>query len=466
MKHRLLLLVFLFVPAAVSAQPYSLIRQQAEVPLGQKVLVSKLLLPANRLLLVSETNIRVLDLTTGTVVESRPIETPHFCEDGGRAISPGGRRMIILGNYNCDGKENKIKRPVSIWDLETGKQITTLDNTAKPIMRAYWSSNGKTLITASNQYYSLDTSIEVSFWDGETFAFRNSLPDEKINWWYLTRDGAKCFYSLAPTKNFLYLVKYLGDEGGPLKVWDIANGRLEETIAAAEAGVPRKIRAIDVSPDERFVTFVAQPPKSKETARRQVILEIDKQNHADYSLRPKYEIPPTPHIWEWGVNFSPDGKYFALLAKKNLQIYETRTGEKKYELTGVKQAPAHWLNDNQILLFDYSDAMEAIEVASGKRLYKQDLVNGINDVYDSTAIVPHWYRNLLLTYSNQYVKLFDSVTGELLQTLVAPPMDYSRKKPRLSDQWLVSWADWSADGRGVYVMNHEKTAITLWRFGN
>jgi hypothetical protein len=319
----------------------------------------------------------------------------------------------------------------------------------------------------------METSIEVSFWDGETFAFKNSLPEEKINWWYLTNDGTKCFYSIGPIKRLLLgMVKYLDDNGGPLKVWDINSGRLDETFDASEAGVRRNIRAIGVSPDEAFITFVARPPKTKESARRQVVLGIAKRNHASYELQPRYEIKPDPHIWEWGVAFSPDGQYFALLAKKNLQIYETSTGEKKYELAGAKRVPTYWLADNKVLLFDDTTSMEAIDITSGKSLYKQPLIfesssgDDFYYVYDSTVIKPHPRRNLLLTVSNQYVKIIDSITGELLQTVVAPPMDYTKKKPRLSNKPLVLKGDWSADGRSLFTISHDRKSISLWRFEN
>jgi len=65
---------------------------------------------------------------------------------------------------------------------------------------------------------------------------------------------------------------------------------------------------------------------------------------------------------------------------------------------------------------------------------------------------------IIFTYSNQYVKVFDSSTGQLLQTLVSPPMDYSKKKPRLSDKSLVSKADWSQDGKTLYVINGSRYA--------
>jgi WD40 repeat protein len=83
-------------------------------------------------------------------------------------------------------------------------------------------------------------------------------------------------------------------------------------------------------------------------------------------------------------------------------------------------------------------------------------------VTDSTTVVVNPTQHLILTYSKQYVKVFESRTGQLLQTLVSPPMDYSKKKPRLSDKSLVSKADWSRDGKTLYVIGADGRTISLW----
>jgi hypothetical protein len=71
--------------------------------------------------------------------------------------------------------------------------------------------------------------------------------------------------------------------------------------------------------------------------------------------------------------------------------------------------------------------------------------------------------NVFLTYSEQYIEIYDSRSGEILQTVVSPPMDYSKKKPRLSDKEIVSKAGWSNDGLTLYFVSHDKRSISLWR---
>ena len=447
-----------------------------------KVVACKLLDGRNELLLVGTKSVRIVDAANGNVIESRPIDIPELSEDNQRVISPDGRKMLVFGNHTFRDKRNKVKRPAAIWDLQSGKQIAVLDKTSRPILAAFWSSNGKTLATASDKYapYSTDgSSVLISFWDGETFALRNSLPATRVNWWHLTVDGDKCFYSTGPAKNLLFLVKYIGDTGGPINVWDIKDGRVEKTISAGDGQIERLIRGIKISPDEKFLTFVAQTPKSKPVERRLVVGEIDRSG-LTFGVTSKYEIKPTPKIYEHGVTFSPDGRYFALPADKNLQVYETTTGEKRFELAHIDRSPSYWLSDNKIVLFDYSDKMVALETATGKELYRQPLVfaesyytdsdgTSTSEVVDQTTILVHPTRDLLLTYSNQFVKIYDARTGEIVQVLVTPPIDATRppdpkKGPRFSSKPLVWKADWSSNGQTLFIISADRGSVSLWGF--
>jgi WD40 repeat protein len=316
----------------------------------------------------------------------------------------------------------------------------------------------------------VNADVEISFWDGETFQFLSTLPVRNIKWAHLTDDGAKCFYATSPALN-LIIDKILRLEGGPIYVWDTRGGKIDQTIAVRDGATERRVRGIAISPNEKFLAFVTQPPKGSEADRRLAVWEIDQRKPA-YEIKPKYEIAPSPKINEYGVNFSPDGKYFSLDAGKTLQIYESATGDKRFELPDASTV-SHWFDDNKTLLFEYSYKMEGYDVATGQMLYREKLIYEVyeytenempvTDVLDETKIVAHPARKLFLTYSNQYVKVYDARTGAVLQTLVEPPMDYSKKKPRLSDKRLVSDAGWSDDGQTLYVINAERTAVTLWR---
>jgi WD40 repeat protein len=175
-----------------------------------------------------------------------------------------------------------------------------------------------------------------------------------------------------------------------------------------------------------------------------------------------------------------------------LQLYSTEAGFKLAELT-KNYLPRYWLNDNQILLFDYGVRLEAVGVPAGRKLYESKLVYkssqitkthtrpsgsfpGLTDghteymgwvVHDETKIVPHVSGRMFLTYSNQYVKVYDAQTEAVLQTLVEPAVDTSKpvdpqKGPRLSDEPLVSKADWSSDGNTLYIVSADRKSVSFW----
>ncbi len=472
------LLCLLCSPVALS-QAKPVVQLKGELDFGdqqERIVADKFLEGENKLLLVGRKTIRLLDVVNAKLLESRSIEIPDFTEDNQRVISPDGRRMLVFGNYDSRHKTDKVKRPPSIWDLQTGKQIAVLGKTAKPIRAALWSKNGQTLATSSDRYAPLFTdssSVEVSFWDGETFAYKNSLPTNRAGWWHLTEDGDRCIYSTGEVKGTILLLdtKYVSS-AGPVSVWNIADGKIEQTIATRDGNVERKIRGISLSPDERFLALVTQPPKSKDAERRLAVWEMGRGGAA-YEVKAKYEIKADPKIDEYGAKFSPDGKYLTLNAGKNIQVYEAGTGEKRLELPNIDRDPSYWLADNRVLLFDYGNRLEAYEAATGGQLYRQKLISEwstytsddgmqVNDPVDTTEIMPHPNGKMFLTYSNQYVKVFEARTGELLQTIISPPIDYSKKKPKVSDKRLVSKAAWSNDGKTLYVIGVDGRTVSLW----
>src|SRR5215470_406335 len=183
--------VFLFAFAAASAQSKFALQPQGELRIDDfddRIITERLLPSENKLLLVGQKNIRLWDLATAKQVAVTPINVPSMVEDQPRVISPSGRFMIVFGNYNSHDKADKIKRPASIWSLETGRQVAGLDNTTKPIEWAKWSEDEKTLVTSSHPVgEQFDPNLtEISFWDGENFSHLNAFTVRNVYWSYLT----------------------------------------------------------------------------------------------------------------------------------------------------------------------------------------------------------------------------------------------------------------------------------------
>jgi hypothetical protein len=126
--------------------------------------------------------------------------------------------------------------------------------------------------------------------------------------------------------------------------------------------------------------------------------------------------------------------------------------------------------------------MEALDTATGKLLYQRKMVykeaTGFDmegnstgsEVVDYTRIRPHPNRDLLLTYSNQSVEVLNSLTGEVVQTIVIPEkLSFGRKLSgllKIASHWLknsVNSAFWSPDGKTLCVVDQAQTSVSFWR---
>ncbi len=436
----------------------------------------------NQLLLIGSRNLQLLDLTNFKVVETRPIDLPYRDRrpnylDMDWPIRPDGRYMVLLGLYALRTKtKTEDKQAASIIDLQTGKRAALLEH-PDLIRTATWSKNGKALMTMDHFIIdSFTRALNVSFWDGETFAHRHSITVENVTWTYLSNDGDRFFAASGKGKSMLG-IKYVSDDNSVVRIWKTRTGELEKTIAVGDAEFQPKTREIAISPDEKFLLMVKKH-KSVSSEHRLLAWEING------NVTPKYELRPQPKIDDSRLEFSPDGKYFALDVGKNLQIYETETGKLKVELTNVELPSWGWL-DNEILasvvykqknFFEQGKILKAFSANDGSLLFKQRLEYDVVErptypsegeesvVVTDTSLRPHPTRKIFLTVSDLFVKIYDSGTGALLQTVVHPLIKYDKMgKPKMTNGNTVLSADWSKDGNTLYVFSANHTAVSLWK---
>jgi WD40 repeat protein len=436
----------------------------------------------NQLLLIGSKNLQLLDLTNFKVVETRPLVLPFGDRrpnylDMDWPIRPDGRYMVLLGLYVLRTKtKTEDKQAASIIDLQTGKRVALLDH-PDLIRTAMWSKNGKTLMTMDHFYIdSLTRTLNVSFWDGETFEHRHSVTVENVTWIYLSNDGERFFAASGKGKSLLG-IKYVSDSNSVVRIWKTRSGELEKTIAVGDAQYQPKTREIGISPDEKFLLMVNKH-KSVSSEHRLLAWEINGD------VTPKYELRPQPKIDDSRVEFSPDGRYFALDVGRNLQIYETGTGKLKVELENVELPSWGWLDNDVLASVDYKQKnffeqgkiLKAFNANDGQLLFKQRLeydeierpsYTGNGDetvVVTDTSLRPHPTRKIFLTVSDLFVKIYDSRTGALLQTVVHPLIRYDKMgKPKMTHGDTVHSAGWSKDGNTLYVFSANNTAVSLWR---
>jgi WD40 repeat protein len=71
---------------------------------------------------------------------------------------------------------------------------------------------------------------------------------------------------------------------------------------------------------------------------------------------------------------------------------------------------------------------------------------------------------MFLTQGDQFVKIFDSRSGELLQTVVHPLIKTDSKgRSRMTHGKTVDSAEWSKDGKTLYVFSSNGQSVSLWK---
>ena len=476
------LLFLLFSPVTFS-QSKPIVADQGNFGLhvvNDSIIWHKYLAEKNELLLIGRRNIQLLDLTSFKVIETRPLDLSAVqlrADDYDYEtwpISPDGRRIVLLGQREARTKsKTENKQAAIVLDLQTGKQVALIENPDR-IHAASWSRNGKTLMTMDTSYVDIfTTKLNVSFWDGETFAHRFSVNLENVTWIYLSSDGERFFAASGKRKSF-FGIKHVADDDSVVRIWRTRTGQLEKTISVGDAEFHPKTREIGMTPDEKFLVMVNKH-KSDSSEHRLLAWEVNG------GIRPIYEINPKPKIDDSRVVFSQDGKYFALDVGKNLQIYETETGRMKVELANIELPSGGWIDNETLAGIDYksnSYSLNGFDASSGRLLYQQKLDyasiyasyitnEGESSLITYTVIRPHPTRKMFLTQGDQFVKIFDSRSGELLQTVVHPVIKTDAKgRPRMTHGRTVDSADWSKDGEALYVFSANGQSVSLWKLIN
>jgi len=475
----LVLLLVLFSPATFS-QPKPIVEDKGNFGLhvvNDAIIWHKYLEDKNELLLIGWQNIQRLDLTNFKVIETRAFDLSSVqlrADDydyESWPISRDGRRIILLGQKQARTKSKpENKQAAIVLDLQTGKEIARLEQPDR-VHAASWSKNGKMLMTMDTSYVDIfTTKLNVSFWDGETFAHRFTVNLENVTWIYLSSDGQRFFAATGKRKSFLG-IKHVADADSVVRIWKTATGELEKTISVGDADFHPKTREIEMTPDERFLVIVNKH-KSDSSEHRLLAWEVNG------GIRPIYEINPQPKIDDSRVVFSRDGSFFALDVGRDLQIYETETGRLKSELQNVELPSSGWIDNQTLVDIDYksrSYLLNGVDALTGRLLYQQKLDYATEyvsysapdtetDVINYTIIRPHPTRKVFLTQGDQFVKIFDSRSGELLQTVVHPLIRTDSKgRSRMTHGKTVDSADWSKDGKTLYVFSSNGQSVSLWK---
>lgn len=201
------------------------------------------------------------------------------------AISPDNK-MIVTGE-DVNGNINNIK----LWDVMTGRQITSLSGHLQNVNKVVISDDGKTLVSASD-----DTTIKV--WN---------LINNKLVY---TLDGhTDAVHGLAISTDGKTLVSASDDT--TIKVWNLITGQLISTLS----GHNDWIRSVDI-----HGTILASASFDKTLK----LWHIDQQNTQENTQ----ETLATSTQTFINVAFSPDGKILAGVSRdRTIKLWEITTGK-------------------------------------------------------------------------------------------------------------------------------------------
>jgi WD40 repeat protein len=416
-----------FEPVPKNPQEIVRFKQTFSLSNGDSTIASRLIDSQDRLLIIGEQKVQIRDVQNAQILDSFANKIPKIDSlVRFHTISPEGQRIISL-----DPADNRLtnirkilskrkKLPAIVWNLKTASQLAVLEGNFKSIRTATWSDNGKTLVTISRSFYAgEDKETEICFWDDETYAKRDcALIDGYLGWNYLSRDGKRFFAALE--------ISGYGATGGWIKIWDTEKAKFLHQFEA-----PGGIWGYNnnfISADEHF--FATQSQKSIE------IWELD-------NFSRKFQINlPRKSSWISFGSFSPDEKYVAVKnGKSGTEIYETADGELKFKIPQNESVPEIWADDGKVLINNYCGNASAYSLETSNLLYQlklvckttTDLVSSSID--DEDRIILHPNTRYFLTKSGTAVRIWNSATGELLQTIVNPAQEIEkRKNPRPDDK--------------------------------
>jgi WD40 repeat protein len=469
----------LFLPAWLFAQTGSqfVLKRRFDFDNPAEKLVTFRLLEDDKLWLLGTRSVQIWDVGGRSVISNKKHGIDELNEYSLQHVSPDGTRLFY-GSRKYGEAGSFVS--AFVFDLKALKQIRTFD--AKALRTAYWSDDGRTFVSINDGVKTEKDgpkNFQVSFWDGDTLELRKTIIVPDLDWWHLTPDGTLFYTTSVPTAKWLgILPNEMADKATTITVWNAAKGQIEKTLSVGDKDYSVLTWKLTPSPSGRYMAVVSKH-KSDNEENKILFWELNG------SETPKYSIKANPKISDSNIRYSPDERFFAVDVGKDIQIFNAETGEKTGDVQNIN-LPDNWLPGDDIVFSTLLNKMRAYSVSSGKILFENPLVyesydNTTTDsdgnttttdtvVVDHTVVRPNPNGKVYLTYSNEYLKVFRADTGELIETLVRPPLmltkgerkEETRRQLRFGKP--VGEAGWSDDGRTFWMIEGNRTAITLWDY--
>lgn len=303
--------------------------------------------------------LEIWDVESGREIHSLNGHTGHVCST---SFSPDGRR-IVSASYD---------KTVRIWDCLTGQCIKTLNKHSEPVFSASFSPDGKRVVSASD-----DNTIRI--WDAETGELLKTMAEHSS------------FVRFAAfNSNGKQIISHSYDN--TVRIWNAESGQLIRTLE----GHTRPVIDAAFSPDEKHILSVS----TDETLRLW-----------DTEVR-QYGRTLTGHSDAvTSAAFSPDGKRVVSASKDStLRIWDFSSGQvlrTMREHTGTVSSVAFSPDGTQIV--SVADGSINVWDVNSCRLIRA-FVDDDNPAKYAT-FSPDGKR-IAATYSENVVKVWDLMSGQ------------------------------------------------------
>lgn len=308
--------------------------------------------PGGRFLIVRSPygQVRLWDVVAARERSDVPVRLPlAFSPEGNRlalvkseeGMGPGNTQMIVgkisgLNSVQGSPPLEKVERILTLWDLTTGKQSTSLKGHLGEVGALVFAPDGKTLAAGG---------AAIILWDIETGKQKVTLP---------TPGGCSAL-CLSPDGQTLAA----GQANGTLTLWDVASGKERITLQKPSQGV---IFAT-FSPDGRTLALGIGDATCK-------LWDVASREQRTTIAGPRYEDLPKGTVrgriggpWSWGfppgppeVAFSPDSRLLALGRQEGaLQLWEVNHGKEVARLQESGLMALAYDPDGKLLLTGHAD---------------------------------------------------------------------------------------------------------------
>ena len=423
---------------------------------NDKIISYALLDDDRKLLIVGKKTIQVFDIESSKTISEIPHEMAKFHDfHYGTKMSPDGNHLLVfdwVSSQNFPILVKSKKRAAVIYDLRTGKLNAVLEGGLNTIWDVFWSENGKTLVTTT-EWDNRTQEHEICFLDGETLKYRNCVSVfGTISWLKLSKDGTKFFAYIS--KEIRNLGVYLGVQNW-VGIWDTEKVKLSKKFKLGEKRCYKS--DLFISQNEKFLGV------------GESIFEIDGND------LPKFESEKRIR------SSSEDSKYFIVNEKKGLQFFDFENMQRKYLIPKIKDdininiSKTEKVVINQNLL-SHCGRTEGFEIETGKKLWEIKLAcryepsdtffpSGKPDFNDSIDFLHD--GKYFLTSSEKAIRVWDTMTGELVQALINPVQAIEKAKNSNADDKIKGETKvWSKDKKFIYFQDDDDTKIFQYELLN